>query len=134
MSDAKTVISQFIHEAWNERRADACDRHLAEDYLHFMPGLPEPMPGAEGYRAVIAAFTSSFPDLSMTVDEAFGEGDRACAVWTARGTHQGDYNGLAPTGKPISLQGVAVATTRDGKLTKVISMYDSNELGRQLEA
>ena len=133
MSEAKNVLRNFIHDAWNERLPDACDKHLAEDYLHYLPGMPEPMVGPEGYRQLMAVFTAGFPDLRMNIEQIFSEGDKVCAVWTATGTHQGEFNGLAATGKEISLRGVAVGQVEAGKLKNVLSMFDNSDLARQLQ-
>ena len=44
-------------------------------------------------------FSTAFPDLHHTVDEMIAEGNVIVARWTVRGTHRGDFQGIAPTGK-----------------------------------
>lgn len=134
MSDAKSVLQEFVDQAWNERHPDACDIYLVPEYRHFIPGQSDPMIGPEGYKGLIAAFTGAFPDLRMRIVDIFGDDERACAVWVIEGTQTGDFNGLAASGRSISLRGVAVATARNGKLIEVISSYDSQELASQLSA
>jgi predicted ester cyclase len=47
---------------------------------------------------------AAFPDLKHTVDEMIAEGNTVAARWTVRGTHRGDFQGIAPTDKVVSLR------------------------------
>ena len=38
--------------------------------------------------------------------------------WTARGNHQGEYEGIAPTGKPITATGITILRIVDGKVVE----------------
>jgi predicted ester cyclase len=43
--------------------------------------------------------TVRFPDLRFTVEDQIAEGEKVVARGTLRGTHRGEFLGIAPTGK-----------------------------------
>lgn len=74
--------------------------------------------GVADLAAGIARFRESFPDLRVTVEEMIAEGDKVAYRWTMRGTHQGVYEGIAPTGKAITLTGITILRFADGKIVE----------------
>lgn len=128
----KDVMQQFMDDAWSKRLPDACERHLAPDFRHYMPGSAEPEIGREPYQATINYFISAFPDLTMTVEELFGEGENVCVRWRATGTHLGEFAGRPPTGQTFVLHGAGVAKAAGGMLTQSYSMFDNASFLSQL--
>jgi predicted ester cyclase len=55
-------------------------------------------------------------DAHYEVDDLIAEGDRVVVRWRLLGTHEGDYRGIPPTGRAITLRGIAVYRVQDGKL------------------
>jgi predicted ester cyclase len=51
---------------------------------------------------------------------------------TARGTHVGEFVGIAPTGKPVSFNAVDVVRIADGKIVERWSQADNLALLQQL--
>jgi steroid delta-isomerase-like uncharacterized protein len=128
----KEILARFINECWNAHNKSICDELLSPDYKHYMPGVPEPTIGPAGYKQLVDAFLTGFPDTRFEVEEVFGEGDRVCVVWTARGTHQGVFNGVAPTQRPIEIKGVGVGRIVDGKIVEIASHFDNASFAKQL--
>ena len=88
--------------------------------------------GVEALKAVITAFRTSFPDLHFTVEEIIAEGDKVAYRWTSHGTHQGEYEGIAPTGKPITATGITILRIVDGKVVEDRFESSSPDLKQQL--
>jgi predicted ester cyclase len=53
---------------------------------------------------------------------------------TARGTHQGEFMGIAPTGKPVSFNAIDVVRIAGGKIVERWSQADNLALLQQLGA
>jgi predicted ester cyclase len=50
-------------------------------------------------------FRTGFPDWKETVEDVIDEGDKVVIRVTGRGTHEGEFQGIAPTGnqaEPVS--------------------------------
>lgn len=74
-----------------------------------------------GNDRVVASFgqlLGAFPDASVEVEWTLAEGSRATGWAAVRGTHQGEWRGLAPTGKPIDVRGMlAIEVAPDGTVS-----------------
>ena len=74
------------------------------------------LPGPKAFRDYYAAIRSAVPDARYQVDDLIAEGDRVVVRWRMVGTHKGAVLGIAPTGRPIVLKGIAIYRVEGGKL------------------
>jgi predicted ester cyclase len=78
--------------------------------------MPEEQLLESSMREQVMAYRAAFADITVTVDEQIGEGEKVMTRSTFRGTHTGDLLGIPPTGKPMEYTIVQVATYRDGRM------------------
>jgi len=76
---------------------------LAEDFVEHeeTPGLA---PTKEGVLEFFRMYRAAFPDLRMDVEDLLASGNKTVARVRARGTHDGEFMGMPPTGKGIEVQ------------------------------
>lgn len=88
----------------------------------------------DGVREFIGAMVEAMPDMKMEVVETTTEGDRCAVQWRLSGTFAGaaTFNGVAPTGDPIHLEGVDVLTVRDGLVQANDAFPDNIAFARQI--
>jgi predicted ester cyclase len=124
---AKNVaaVRNFIERAWNSGDAAVFTEHLAPEFAY--PG------GPEGFKATVLGFRAAFPDLHVEVHDIFGAGDKVVTRFTMRGTHEGDFMGLAPTGRTVEVGGIAIDEMRNGQRIAGWAQLDLLGLMRQLE-
>ena len=60
------------------------------------------------------------------------EGDKVATRWVSTGTHQGELQGIAPTGKNISITGISVARFANGKIAEEWANWDALGMMKQL--
>jgi steroid delta-isomerase-like uncharacterized protein len=130
----KDLLRRFIDEAWNQRNTRILEELLPPHFLHYASGSKEPGQGPAAYKQLLDAFTQAFPDRTMSINEAFGEGQQVCIRWTFQGTHRRAFFGLPAKRRKITLQGVAVARVSRGKILVVHSIFDTAELLAQMAA
>ncbi len=70
----------------------------------------------EGLRQTAQVFREAFPDRHGRLEDLIAEGDLVTERSTARGTHQGEIMGVAPTGREVVLAGINSFRVQDGKL------------------
>src|ERR687894_2557249 len=126
MSEAenKTVAVRFNEDVWGRGDEAALEELLAPDFVEHDP-LSGQSPDREGHRQILAAFRSAFPDLHVTTEDVVAEGDKVVSRWTARGTHQGDLMGVAPTGNRVEVMGVTISRIEGGKIVEEWDIYDA---------
>ena len=74
------------------------------------------MAGPQAFREYYAAMRVAVPDARYEVDDLIAEGDRVVVRWRLLGTHEGEFAGIAPTGRAIVLRGIAIYRVEAGKL------------------
>ena len=79
-------------------------------------------------------YRRAFPDIRHDVIRIMADGDFVTAHFKVRGTHQGEFMGIAPTGKPIEVSVTDLCRFVDGKLIERWGNADELGLMRQLEA
>jgi predicted ester cyclase len=77
---------------------------------------------------------TAFPDLKFTVDLVAAEGDLAATHWTATGTHRGEWQGIAPTNREVTWQGINIFRIECGQIVESWSEADHLGLLSQLGA
>ena len=132
--DNKRLARRVVEELFSNGRLELVDELFADDWVGHDVAMPEPSRGRDGVRLVTQGYRGAFPDLKLTVDDQIAEGDRVCSRWTARGTHEGEFFGIAPTGRKIQFETVDVMRVRDGKITEHWGVANLFSLMQQLGA
>jgi steroid delta-isomerase-like uncharacterized protein len=129
--ETKRFMQHFIEETINKKNLDALDSLVAEDFVEHIP-FPGQGPGREGLRYAIATFLSGFPDMRWTVEEQIAEGEKVVTRFTMSGTHQGEFLGIAPTGKSVQVWGIVIDVVHEGKFAESRIIMDMMSLMQQL--
>jgi steroid delta-isomerase-like uncharacterized protein len=99
-----------------------------------VPGRAEPLSGPAGYLEIINMMRSGFPDIQWTLEETIAEGDNLVARYTMRGTHQGPFMGVAPTGRKIAVQALNIYRFSNGQILEELGQPDLLGLLQQIGA
>ena len=89
-------------------------------------------PGITGVKAFYAGFWAAFPDASLDFDDVFAGGDRVACRFRLTMTHKGEFNGIPPTGKQVTLTGITILRFENEKCVERWSQADFIGLMAQL--
>jgi steroid delta-isomerase-like uncharacterized protein len=128
----KALVRRFVEEFWNEGNTATADELMAVDAAIHMP--TGEMVDLDGLKGFAGTFRESFPDWHSTFEELIAEGDRVAERWTGRGTHRGELQGIAPTGKRVEVPGSVFYRIVDGKIVEFRGQLDMMGLMQQLGA
>ena len=126
----KALVRRFEEAVWNGRNPSLVDEFFAPSHLFRAGGTP-PL-DREGHRQMIAHFQDAFPDGRNTSEELLAEGDKVVQRWTFRGTHQGAFQGIPPTGELVTLTGISIWRVERGKIVESWHELDTLGLMQQL--
>ena len=126
----KALVRRFEEEVWNGRNPSRVDQFFAAGHIFRAAGSP-PL-DREGHRQMIAHFQDAFPDGRNTSEELLAEGDKVVQRWTFRGTHHGAFQGIPPTGKPVTLTGISIWRVDGGTIVESWHELDTLGLMQQL--
>jgi steroid delta-isomerase-like uncharacterized protein len=102
----KILIRRWLDEVFTRGDLDEVDELFTSNYALHDPSFPHDVHGPEGIKRYVAAYRAAFPDLRVTVEDQLAEEDKVVTRWTVRGTHSGEFLGLAPTGDEVTVSGI----------------------------
>lgn len=126
------VIRRIWQEIVNEGNMDLAVELISEDYVYHTPDGRDLGGREEGFIRPVEMLRSAFPDLSCSVDDMIAEGDLVAHRWSARGTHEGEYNGVPATGERIVMTGIVISRIAKGKVVEDWANSDALGVLQQL--
>ena len=131
-----TDENKALARRWRElcdQRDPAAAAYLAPNAVVHLPGAPGPL-NREQVLGLLDRFYAAFPDLHHTVEDQVADGDTVVTRMTLRGTHQGAFQGIPPTGKQIVVSLIGIDRFENGKFVEQWSLLDTLGLMQQLGA
>jgi len=128
----KDAVRRFVDLAWNQGRLDEARATMAERFVNHTALDPNETRDATLER--IQAMRVAFPDVRMSIEDLVAEGDRVAARFRLEGTHEGPFRGLAPTGRRVSVVGMAIDRFEGGERVEGWALLDVAGLMAQLKA
>jgi steroid delta-isomerase-like uncharacterized protein len=128
-----SLMKRWFQEVWNEGRVqtiyDLLDEHIS--------GWGQDQPGVEikkpaDFEALYNRIHGAFPNQKMTVEDAFGSGDKVVVRWSSVMTHTGDHLGIPATNKEVRITGITIARIVNGKIVEGWDNWDQLALAQQL--
>jgi predicted ester cyclase len=127
----KAIFRRYAEEVGNQHNFEIVDE-IFERYIAHQPDGSTLVRGPQDVKRFQGEFHSAFSDFRISIDEQIAEGDKVVSHYTIRGTHQGDFRGMAPTGKEIEIKGVTTFRfSPEGKVIETWDSYDQLSLMRQ---
>lgn len=128
----KELIRQWWEVVNQGTGVERVDNFYTADYVLHDPSQPEPIRGIEGVRAFVAAIATGFPDITITIDDLLAEGDKVIHRVTARGTHQGAFQGIPATGKSVEIWIMVISRIANNKIAEEWELVDTLRMLQQL--
>lgn len=127
-SSNKQLVREEFDSIWNE--GVYREERFTDDYVAH-GRAPEPV---DLERADTAAFRGAFPDTHREIEDLVAEGDRVVHRYRFTGTHEGEFEGIEPTGREVSTSGIFIYRIEDGRIAESWLDYDGLDLLGQLGA
>lgn len=129
----KVLMSRFT-DFINTASKDMATELISPNAMFYVPGRPEPLQGPSGYLETIGMMRAGFPDIQWTLEESIAEGDKVAARFTMRGTHNGAFFGVPPSGNKIEVKAMNFYRFADGKIVEEHGQPDLLGLLQQIGA
>ena len=111
----KEKARRLLEEGFGQGKVEVVDEVLDPDFVCYDPNSEAgEVRGADTIKQEIEWFRSAVPDLTYTIEDQISEGDKVVTCYTARGTHQGEFFGVAGTGNRIEMSGIQIDRFEEG--------------------
>ena len=128
----KAVFRQIVEEIFNQGNISLFDELVAPDFIEheeLPPGIPV---GREGAKVLFTQLRSAFPDFNAEIEDLIAEGDRVVVRMKWTGTHEGEFMGIPPTGRSISIEVIDIVRFEGGKFVEHWGIMDNMGMMQQL--
>jgi steroid delta-isomerase-like uncharacterized protein len=131
MADNKELARRWFSEVMSEGKTEVIDELCSPDFVDNNP-FPGTSPDLAGIKDFVAQIRAAFPDLQMTADDLIVEGDRLAVRSTMRGTHEGDFMGIAASGKKVEVSNFDFVRFENDQAAEHWGAIDTGALMEQL--
>lgn len=121
-ADTETLMRRF-YAAFNARKLDDLDDVMAADVVDHNP-IPDQPAGLVGLKIALAGFFAAFSDIQIEVEQVLVDGNYVVVRQVARGVHDGDFLGIAATGKLVEIRSHDIGRVEDGRIVEVWHVED----------
>ena len=126
------VVRRNTEEVQGRGNYEVFEELFAPDFIDHTPQPGGFSADRDGARNLYKKLREAFPDFHADIHWQTTDGDRVTTFKTYHGTHQGEFWGLAPTGRKIQFETVDVMRVRDGKITEHWGVANLFSLMQQL--
>lgn len=113
----KRIVNQFF-ELLGRDDTERMEKLLVSSTHYSFHPSGMPTMDWSGHKQLLTAITRAFPDLHHNIKDMVAEGDKVAVRLIVTGTHKGEFHGIPPSGKKISLDEMAFLTIVDGRITE----------------
>ena len=133
----KATVRRWYEEFWNAEQLGVADELLHPDYV-FAEGYGAGAPSVAAIKEGVLFWHRVLRDMHFTIDDMIAEGETVVVLWTARGTHQGDWEmelgNIPASGQATTTPGTSSHYLRDGKIIRDVTQIDFVSLLQQIGA
>lgn len=129
----KALMRRFYEELWSRGNLEAIPELVAEDFVDHQAPVGQTS-GREELAGLVLMWRTGFPDMQETVEDLISEGDKVTGRFLMRGTHRGEFMGIAPTGRSVTMSGIDIVRIVNGEISEFWYAEQMLELMQQLDA
>jgi predicted ester cyclase len=113
----KALVRQYYDQVLGAGNLNAIDELVSPNYKRYLSGGAAPLDAAANKQR-LAGLRAAFPDMKPTIEDLVAQGDRVASRVTVRATHQSAFQGIAPTGKPVTITALEIIRIENGKFVE----------------
>jgi steroid delta-isomerase-like uncharacterized protein len=129
--DNKLVCRRLTEEGWNLGKLEVVDELLSPLCRVHDAAFPALAPGPAAYKHHIRMCREAFPDFFCLIDDIIAEDREVVIHWTMRGTQQGRFLELEPTGRQVVVSGTSIHRLENGRIVELWSDWNPQALRAQ---
>jgi predicted ester cyclase len=126
-------IREFFDRVLNGGDIEATGDYFQVDVVEEVP-FPGQGPGLAGLKGVLGRFRVAFPDANWEVEEQVADADRVVKRFRWSGTHKGEFLGVPPRGRPVSVWGIVIDLFERDKVRSTRILMDTHALLAQMQS
>ncbi len=127
----KAAVRRFW-EGYNAHNLDVWDEVCTPNFINHDPALPVPDADLQTIKEIIGGMLAAFPDLTSSEEDLISDQDKIVVRRTFRGTHKGEFMGVAASGNEVVITGIFIVRLAGGKIEEQWVVFDALGLMQQI--
>ena len=119
LSTNKALVKSFVEEVFNNHDIKAAEKYLARE---------NPLIGSEGFKQSLSAQFNAFLDIQTKIEHIVAENDLVVVFLSFTGTHKGEFRGMPPTNKKVSIRSADLYRIENKKIVEHWDVVDQLDL------
>ena len=131
----RRIVREYLERCRSGKEPEAAVQYLAPSFATHYVFAEQTIDGERTPEWMIEHINEqvqTYGDFEFVIDELLADGDRAFVRTTQRGTHVGVVNGIAPTGRPLTVVTHAVYRVEGDRIVEYWLNSDRAGLAAQL--
>jgi steroid delta-isomerase-like uncharacterized protein len=128
----KKIVQRFVEECWNQGNLNKISELLADQARFHDAVFPNLNPGIQNIKNHIEGCRKAFPDLKFTVEDTIAERNEVVNHWRATGTHKGQFLGMPPTNRRVTVDGTSIYRLEGGKIAEAHANWNLASMMQQI--
>jgi steroid delta-isomerase-like uncharacterized protein len=133
MSDENKAVVRQFYALLDKGDLSGISLLLLDNFVWRFAGIPVPFDKQSSF-GFLQAFRVAFPDMQHRLDSQIAEGDGVFTPLTFHGTHRGELQGIAASGKRVEIRAMNSHRVVGGKIAQAESVVDMMSLMQQIGA
>jgi len=129
--EANKARFRAAYDIFSNGNLDALDTLVDANFTEHTP-WPGQEPGLAGLKKGFTEFRAAFPDMKMTLNHVWADGDVVIGHFTQTGTMTGTLGGMPASNKAMNISGVDIVRIKDGKAVEHWGYSEENKMAQQM--
>ena len=131
VEENKAIVSRLLEEVINQKNLTMMDEIVASNFF-FHGSDGQDVSGTEVVKQMLTTFFNAFDGFRVNIEDMIGEGDKVVVRFLEIGEHQGEFEGIAPTGKEVTWLEMAIFRVVNNKIVECWTLEDRLSLMQQM--
>jgi steroid delta-isomerase-like uncharacterized protein len=137
LEEQNKALAKRVMEAVNKGDLDAIKELTVPEFIRYSPSTTIDIRSLEEFVEFVKMLHRGLPDINISIEESYAEGDKVISRYLMRATHQGEFQGIPATGNKLGTSGILIFRIENGKVAEIREEFDSvgfmQQLGMELK-
>ena len=115
-ADANRTLHERYIEEMNRNNYEFLDEYLSPNYV--MHGAGIEIEGPDAFKDYVRTMTSAFSNLERRAEDIVATDDRVVTRWSGTAKHTGEFAGIQPTNREVTITGIIISRIENGKVAE----------------
>ena len=133
VEENKATFRRYVEEVWTQGNLDLADEIFSQNYISHQSDGSQLERSPEDVKRFVKEWRDAFRLEENSLEDQVAEGDKVVSRWRLVAIHEGEFRGIAPSGRRIEVTGIGIFRfSEEGKVVESWDALDQLGMLRQM--